>query len=212
MGRDVMGEQADIQVPTEDGSIAQALTDLEAKLEAWSAAMRAAEASLAELSAESRRRVEAEDRHEIDRTVADDAVGEADGAAAECPVASDDTVAEPIAGDPDLVSTEAQVEPEEVEETQPESESIEVATVEADVGEAGVDSEEASDPSRGASEDDDEALLATLDSETAKAIRVMRRLAPEKKSVRELLSEYEAQKADEPEEQPQKKSWFHRRR
>ena len=63
-----------------------------------------------------------------------------------------------------------------------------------------------------AGEDEDAALLAMLDPETAQAIRVMRRLAPEKISVRELLKEYEANKAVEPVEQPKKKSWFLSRR
>jgi hypothetical protein len=39
---------------------------------------------------------------------------------------------------------------------------------------------------------DDEVLLASLEAETAKAIRVMRRLSPVRKSALELLKEYEA--------------------
>jgi hypothetical protein len=57
----------------------------------------------------------------------------------------------------------------------------------------------------------DEALLATLDPETAKAIKVMRRLSPEHKSVKEWLAEYKASgSAQPPVAQSKKKSWFSR--
>jgi hypothetical protein len=58
---------------------------------------------------------------------------------------------------------------------------------------------------------EDEALLASLDSETASAVRVMRRLSPVRKSVRELLKEYEASRPTPPAAvQPKKKPWFSR--
>ena len=56
----------------------------------------------------------------------------------------------------------------------------------------------------------DEQLLASLDPETAKAIKVMRRVSGDRKSVRELLEQYQATQAgkgDAP-----KKSWFRRGR
>lgn len=58
----------------------------------------------------------------------------------------------------------------------------------------------------------EEALLASLDPETAQAIRVMRRLATSKKSVNELLAEYEATKAKPKTVKAEKKSWFFRGR
>ena len=62
------------------------------------------------------------------------------------------------------------------------------------------------------SEVDDETLLASLDPETAKAIRVMRRLGSSRKSVRELLVEYQtrSKKQQPAPEQPtkSKKSWW----
>jgi len=58
---------------------------------------------------------------------------------------------------------------------------------------------------------EDEALLASLDAETAEAVRVMRRLSPVHMSVRELLVEYEASRPIPPAEgQTKKKSWFSR--
>jgi len=58
---------------------------------------------------------------------------------------------------------------------------------------------------------EDETLLASLDPETAKAIRVMRRVSGHRKSVRELLEQYQASQAHGKTE-PAKKSWFRRGR
>ena len=58
---------------------------------------------------------------------------------------------------------------------------------------------------------EDEALLASLDEETAKAIRVMRRLCMNTKSVKELLAEYEAKKESQAAAAASaKRSWFRR--
>ena len=60
-------------------------------------------------------------------------------------------------------------------------------------------------------QEEDEALLASLDEETAKAIRVMRRLSPVEKRVSELLEEYrETQATPKPASQSKKKSWWTR--
>lgn len=58
--------------------------------------------------------------------------------------------------------------------------------------------------------EDDEALLASLDEGTAKAIRVMRRLSDTRKSVRQLLAEYETSKSHQAKDQPTKRSWWKR--
>jgi|GEM_PF-6979422 len=55
--------------------------------------------------------------------------------------------------------------------------------------------------------DDDERLLATLDSDTANAIRVKRRLCGERRSVRELLEEIQAARAGKA---PARKRWWRR--
>jgi hypothetical protein len=67
-------------------------------------------------------------------------------------------------------------------------------------------------PSRSASDEEDEALLASLDPETAKAIRVMRRLSIEKKSVRELLAEYTHTRSDQDPAEGRRRSWWSRGR
>jgi myosin heavy subunit len=58
---------------------------------------------------------------------------------------------------------------------------------------------------------EDEALLASLDPETAKAIRVMRRMGGGRKSVRELLQQYQNARATARNEAT-RKSWFRRGR
>lgn len=54
---------------------------------------------------------------------------------------------------------------------------------------------------------EDEALLATLDEETAKAVKVMRRLSPNKR-VAELVEQYRARKQQTPGASKQKSSWW----
>lgn len=70
----------------------------------------------------------------------------------------------------------------------------------------------AAKPPAASAEQSDEALLASLDPETAQAIRVMRRLSPVKKSVREWLQEHEAERAAPAAPVEKKKSWFSRGR
>ena len=57
-------------------------------------------------------------------------------------------------------------------------------------------------------EEDDEALLAELDEETATQVRVRRRLTGRRRSIRELIEEVQAEKANEPE--TKKSSWWSR--
>ena len=59
--------------------------------------------------------------------------------------------------------------------------------------------------------DPDEELLASLDEETARAIRVMRRMSPVKRSVKELLEEFEKSKSStDTATGNKKKSWWSR--
>lgn len=76
-----------------------------------------------------------------------------------------------------------------------------------DSGGAAASSDEAIAPSAPAV-DEDEALLATLDPETARAIRVMRRLSDNKRSVRDLLAEMEANKTRPKPIETRRKSWW----
>jgi hypothetical protein len=59
-------------------------------------------------------------------------------------------------------------------------------------------------------QEEDEALLASLDAETVQAIKVMRRLSFEKKSIRQLLEEYEQTRQPQGSSESRKKSWWSR--
>lgn len=56
--------------------------------------------------------------------------------------------------------------------------------------------------------DDDEALLSSLDPETANTIRVKRRLTGNKRTVRELLDEMRSGRTGGKEADPQRKRWW----
>ena len=60
------------------------------------------------------------------------------------------------------------------------------------------------------SREEDEALLASLDPETAQAIKVMRRLSFEQKSIRQLLEEYQQSQQSQDSSEHKKKSWWSR--
>ena len=64
--------------------------------------------------------------------------------------------------------------------------------------------------SAGDAESDDGTLLASLDAETAKAIRFMRRLGSGRKSVRELLAEHQARSGKQVTIETANKSWWRR--
>lgn len=60
--------------------------------------------------------------------------------------------------------------------------------------------------------EDDQAVLATLDPQVAQTISIMRRLTPVKRSVRDVLREYEATHTVPKTDRPAKQSWFARRK
>jgi len=57
-------------------------------------------------------------------------------------------------------------------------------------------------------DDEERTLLESLDEETATAIKVMRRLNPSNKTLRQLLEEYEASKTTRSAEARDRKSWW----
>lgn len=209
-GDRVPGDIAEISVPSEDGSIAEALADLDGKLAAWSAAMRAAEARFAEMSADNPHEAATTDPSPADEPAPGGADSEARVDAAEPGDDSGDGDTEPKRSETGLASVAAQAGVETAGDAKETRGSAMDAAAQPVAAEA--ESEAPCAPDQDKGEDQDEALLATLDAETAKAIRVMRRLTPTKKTVRELLGEYQARQANEPAAQPQKKSWFLRRR
>lgn len=188
----------DVVVPSDDGAIQQALAELDERLSTWSAAMREATDAL--------------------RTALE---------AAPQPVAA--TVApepEPAAPAATAAVADAAVEATEPAETAPENEPKQQAA-EAPAAsppqppkqKAGIrvlvplepEPEPAAEKPSTA-DDDDEAVLASVDEKTAQALRVMRRLSPVKKSFRQLLEEYQREQENRKEPEPQQtKSWWRRK-
>ncbi|UCD30031.1 MAG: hypothetical protein JSV03_06025 [Planctomycetota bacterium] len=88
--------------------------------------------------------------------------------------------------------------------------AVSESEVEQEAVSSSIDTEEQKEESLESApdQDDDEEILDSLDEDTAKRIRVLRRITNGKKSVRELLQEYQvAQRENKVEEKP-KKSWF----
>ena len=227
----------EIHVPGEDGTIGQALASLDERLVAWAAAMREACRQLAEAASRRAPAVAAEPPSDtaspeppVASLIEPPVASFAEQAAvnvAEPPVAS---IVEPASDEaPQAVTLrqtriEVRPEPEKPVAAQSQSEATNAqgaATTtphtEAPTGTIRVTAAAsapvvaAEPPKRPSPVAEDEALLASLDPETAKAVRVMRRLSPECKSVREWLKEYEANRpAQQPVVQPKKKSWFSR--
>lgn len=166
----------------DDGGIARLLAELDVKFDAWLAAMRAAQAAATGRPA----------------------------AAADPPVAPPAATAPRAAEAPPAPTTGAHAAPPpEGRAAEPRAPAPPTAGTEPKARRGGGAAEkpgprlfrggrpERSQPEPAAGEDaglsaDDAALLATLDAETANAIRVKRRLTGGRKSVRELLQELRA--------------------
>ncbi|HOW71875.1 MAG TPA: hypothetical protein PKY77_14845 [Phycisphaerae bacterium] len=207
-----------ISVPVDDGQITRALTDVDAKLAVWTEAMLDAQRLLASLTV----------RALAPATVAEDEPAGQAPATPELPTtASPGTQAEVPAetkSSPEGLSArkQAAVEPSanqpDVKSQPGESTVCRLASPEvvkpnvAPVKFTGTVNVEVKPPPPAPPPSEDEQLLASLDPETAKAIKVMRRLAPSKKSVKELLAEYQANKASAKAPAPERKSWFSRGR
>ena len=219
----------EIRVPEQDGIIAQALTDLDERLSAWATAMREACQQLAEATAKCERVAlqESSDHSSSvpttppsDERISDDTSPEA---------ASNNTDAGEMSRliEPEFVCQDTDsscqqsgvVESSNDDETLAEEAQREDATssaastivTQADESTEPAQAETTEPADKTETVDDDEALLASLDAEAGKAIRVMRRLSPTHKSVRELLEEYEASRAaQQVTAKPKKRSWFAR--
>lgn len=151
-----------------DGALEQRLTELDAKLGAWLAAVEAGQAALRELA----------------RKVVPSAVP--------CETQTGAVPPTSPGGAPRLVAGPA---------------AVTALRQEPDPGAA--DGCNAQQPQERA--DSEETLLETLDPETAKVIRVKRRLTGGRRSVRELLEEYRAAPAQAPDKPPARRGWWRRR-
>jgi hypothetical protein len=194
---DTMEQIMELPLPPKEDGIEQALSELDAKLSAWTSAMRGAQEKLRRMLSESADvstptskfsgRVIASARETVP-----DEISEMNAAPAATP--------EPV---------EASIEMERVETPANEVVAPKRHGIRP-MGPVVEEEEEESvlDKQRG----EDEALLATLEPEVARKIRVIRRLNPEGKSIHELLEEIRVNPAAPEASPPQKKSWFGRKR
>lgn len=214
-------------VPADDGAIQAAFDLVDAQMKAWLSAMERAQQGLSagispvvaqpvlqsqtftppletETQSSNAEPARENQSQESNIPLEDERAGiaQATQSVTEPPVAVDDDADEPSAPAEQPVE---QVEMSEAAESAPaltEPEPLEAASEPEGDGSPDADEKQQAE--------EDEALLATLDPETAQAIRVMRRLSVEKKSVSQLLAEYEAAKASQPAPASRKKSWFRR--
>ncbi len=185
-----------VQVPAEDGAIREAFEMLDAQMDAWLSAMR---------------RIDDVLRRGMSATPSTPAAESVEDSAAVLVASSTAQAArtiEPPAPQPPL-PTPAPLAVERVEVPSvvpvPPSPTPCAVTPNAPVA----SQTEAAVPSAAvATRSDDEALLASLDPETAKAIRVMRRLSMSQKSVRQLLEEHQAKPAAQPAANAKKSRWW----
>ncbi|HSW46604.1 MAG TPA: hypothetical protein VLM89_13650 [Phycisphaerae bacterium] len=217
----------EFSVPADDGGIAQALAVADEKLAAWVVAMRETQRHIVGAAARAVAPVDAGTRETEMRepaTAGDAAVETPTNPAATDVVPQDAQTAseglpESVCHGPPAGPTQAGRLCHNTGETPvPHEESPPIQEIHSDTVTAPQEEPAASapvaapeDPTASPKDAADEALLASLDPETARTIRVMRRVSPIPESVEELLQEYEAGLASTPPaEKPKRKSWFSR--
>lgn len=211
-----------VQVPVDDGAIQSAFEMLDAQMDAWVQAMRRAERALAAnaIGRSTQPTVSSEPSSE---EAPDDAAGtialeqnavvsriiepaEAPAVVPDVTVAVAEDASIPAA-DPAEVPAIATAAQADVTRETAAREVVAAVQQMAPVESAGPTAANTKVNKNA----EDEALLATLDEETVKAIRVMRRMCMNQKSVKELLAEYQAKKAgNAAAAATAKKSWFRR--
>ena len=221
--RSVMGhttvEIGTFRVPADDGAFAQALAALDEKLSDWADAMRAAQQIVAAAAKTGPPAGIDSSPHTVTPDVDVSAIAgppqdtQGQAAVPDVPVATVETTAEDAApGDrelnrlcaPEVVHLDTHAGAAHASGTRAAAPPAAAPPGAPVAKQEHVSSSDASE---------DEALLASLDAETAKAIRVMRRLSPVRKSALELLKEYEATRPPAQHAgQTKKKSWFSRGR
>lgn len=197
---DTTARLADISLPTDNGAIDQAFADLDARFSAWSSAVKEVHAALAD---------------GVVRRAAEDDTGTSRPAAREALR----TVEPPPACDAGQIDEDRPADDDDAQAARPEPDTdrqpitaVE-AVAEAPIAEGepltshddeptrplpGIRVEDAAvgrddapvEVERQPEQEDENAILASLDPETAAAVRVMRRLNPTGKSLRELIEEY----------------------
>ncbi len=199
-----------VVLPPDDGSIQQALAELETRMTAWTAAMSDAQAVLRESARQHGIAMPAEAAAPAapEKPVQPEPAAPAATAPSEPPVKPSvpqirkDRAVMAVSsgpakksGKPRPATEEAPAAEEPALKPQPEARPAVAAPA---------------PPGSEAALREDEALLASLDEETANAIRVMRRMDFGRRSVAELLKEYEMSRGASKPSGSKGKSWWSR--
>lgn len=201
-------DSPEIRIPAEDARIAQAMTSLDERLACFAEMLRSACRDLATAAAKSvpHARGVSEGAERLSAHLAGQATetsiivtGEAHPESSASSIAAEQAIAPPA--EPPV---HAHPEQAVVKSGRAPGKSKGIVAIQNLSG-----SDQAG---RSALSQDDEVFLASLDPETARAIRVMRRVSADEKSMRELLEEYKAKPSARPAApvQSKKKSWFSR--
>ncbi len=221
MMQDHNAEILEIAAPRDDSTIAEALAGLESKLADFTDAMRAAAAGMRSAvagSASGDTAVPGLEKAGAKPEQAPIPPAETAGGAKPEPGRTVESSGHsmPSAGPAEPVPADAATVPKKkkgIVPMVPEASLPAQQVVEGDSPVSTGEDSAAAEPAAGTSRrDEDEALLASLDAETAAAIRVMRRVSVDNKSVSELLEEYRAGHKDAPQTGGDKKSWWTRGR
>ena len=186
------------RLPRDDGSIERALAGVESKLAAWSAAMVDAQTALAQAAEACAPRASAAKEPQP-------VWGETRGGPVEdLPAVGEANQGPQVVGELQRDSGAAAGE-DKVPGRRPESEPGSPTGDEPGGSRSPGETGESGSPA-----EDEEALLASVDEETAAAIRIMRRLAPHRRSVRELIEQYQSTRPLPAAAQPKRRSWWTR--
>lgn len=202
-----------------DEAIAATLGALDEKLQAFLSAMRAGQATVVAGLRQVDAAVTGPGRNAAEETATPPADASADAPAIEAPEA----ISEPEA----TAAPDSQIEPEADDESESADSAIEAAVDDPDemlgdvlddvldeavaLFQSPVLPEEAPAPAPISSQEEEDALLASLDTETATLIRVKRRLSSTPRSVRELLDEVRAEQSRAEGEKKETSRWWRRK-
>jgi|GEM_PF-2771563 len=217
-----------VSLPEKDGAIERAFEKLDDELNAWAASMREAHSVLTRLAHKTvpvptEYETEPPSSTQEDDTVVDTAQTQATATLDETietcpiePIAHNETKVARSTNDDD--STRSFNGDTVCETIDSQEESVPLAERESTAESASAthlppSTEESSTPtefSAPTSAEDDKALLASLDGETLERVRVLRRLYPQTKSIRELLDECSLSEPTSVTDPPKKRSWWKR--
>ncbi len=205
------GQNNEITIPTDDGSVEQALLELDSKLDAWAALILQTQADLKEYI------------NSVKSDIGGHLSDVADESGSE--IQNDKTVESPLPVETAVTSIEVS-EAKTVDtntfdldkllnikpagNSQPTIPKIEKAFFEKEDLNRKIATEESKDDSEKERVQREEALLASLEPEMAKKVQVLRRLSNNKKSLEELIAQIKASTEAKPSDdgKPKKRSFW----